>query len=318
MDALNVRNLKKTFNGKNGITDVNMSVRKGVIHALLGNNGAGKTTTMKCIAGMLFKDSGSIEIMGHDFADNDTALKSQIGFSFGTISFPKNLTGRECLRVYGAIRGLGGVELRSQVEELLVKTGITDIADRKVSHYSRGMLQKLDLAYALLGDPELLILDEPTAGLDPSSTEKFRELMKRLAAQGKTIVISDHQLSEVERICSDATIIKDGRTVLQSSIKGLLSEDTSCNKYSVNVSSINGNFINDVRKIGGVVSVDVPADENDTLIIKAKVDSQFIEQIHRIAMSNEIDVLNVEILKKTLEDIFISMVDENTDRKESH
>lgn len=309
MNAIVLKNLRKMYNGKNGIKNVNMNVERGTVHALLGNNGAGKTTTMKCIAGIIFKDSGSIEIMGNELLHNDPSLKSLIGFSFGLQSFPRNLTGRECLKIYGEIRGIDKKYLNPHVEELLNMTGLANVSDKKVSHYSRGMLQKLDIAFALLGDPELLILDEPTAGLDPSSVGQFRELIKMLSSKGKTVVISDHQLSEVERICSGATIIKDGETAFQSSMKDLLNEDIRWIKYAIKFSSLNEDLIREIENTDGVLKFEIPGYEPNAIIIHATADSDFVDKIHKIAMKNSISIISIEVLKKTLEDVFISIVD---------
>lgn len=311
MEALVVENLTKIYAGGRGINGININVQKGKIHALLGNNGAGKSTTMKCIMGIIFPDSGRIEVMGNELIHNNPKVKSLIGFSPELPSFPKNLTGRQCLEIYGYLEGIDKDHLKRESKNLLEKVDLLDSSERKVSKYSRGMLQRLDLAIALMGNPELLILDEPTAGLDPSSASKFRSLLRGLVSEGQTVLLSDHQLSEVERLCSDATIINDGRTMVQSKVSDLLSNFKGRFKYVAEFSSVNEDILRNIEKIDGIFHVEVDQNDRNRLLILADEEITFDSDVSRIAEKAGCSLYSLTESRITLEDIFLSVVRSN-------
>ena len=311
MEALVVENLTKIYAGGRGINGININVQKGKIHALLGNNGAGKSTTMKCIMGIIFPDSGRIEVMGNELIHNNPKVKSLIGFSPELPSFPKNLTGRQCLEIYGYLKGIDKDHLKRESKNLLEKVDLLDSSERKVSKYSRGMLQRLDLAIALMGNPELLILDEPTAGLDPSSASKFRSLLRGLVSEGQTVLLSDHQLSEVERLCSDATIINDGRTMVQSKVSDLLSNFKGRFKYVAEFSSVNEDILRNIEKIDGIFHVEVDQNDRNRLLILADEEITFDSDVSRIAEKAGCSLYSLTESRITLEDIFLSVVRSN-------
>lgn len=191
--------LKKTYNEKYVVNDLSFNVNKGEVFAFLGNNGAGKTTTIKMILGLVKKDSG--EIM-HD----DNIL---IGYSPETPYFPPFLTGYEVLDYYAKIQKIPHSIRRTEIMKLLDSVGLENNKTR-VRNYSKGMLQRLALAQSLLGDPELLILDEPTAGLDALGRLEIIQLIGKLKNAGKTIIINSHILNDIERVCDRGIIIRNG------------------------------------------------------------------------------------------------------------
>lgn len=191
--------LKKYYNEKYVVNDLSFNVNKGEVFAFLGNNGAGKTTTIKMILGLVKKDSG--EIM-HD----DNIL---IGYSPETPYFPPFLTGYEVLDYYAKIQKIPHSIRRTEIMKLLDSVGLENNKTR-VRNYSKGMLQRLALAQSLLGDPELLILDEPTAGLDALGRLEIIQLIGKLKNAGKTIIINSHILNDIERVCDRGIIIRDG------------------------------------------------------------------------------------------------------------
>lgn len=192
--------LKKCYKDVCVVENLSFQVKKGEVFALLGSNGAGKTTTIKMILGLVKKDGGTVTVPD----------KVQIGYSPDTPYFPPYLTGKEILEYYGRIQGIDKNEWKKQVPELLNIVGLED-NKTKVKHYSKGMLQRLALAQALLGNPELLILDEPTAGLDALGRLEIMELIGRLKQSGKTILINSHILNDIERVCDRGIILKKGR-----------------------------------------------------------------------------------------------------------
>ena len=316
MDALVVENLKKMYDKNNGIENVNFRVRKGTIHALLGNNGAGKSTTMKCIMGILFPDSGKMEVLGQELVKNDPNIKANIGYCPELPAFPKNLTGKECMEAYGYMKGIPKFDLRTEVPDLLEKVDLLNVSGRKVSSYSRGLLQRLDLAVAMLGKPGLLILDEPTSGLDPSSAAHFRELVRNLVSGGQTVLLSDHRLSEVEKICSEVTIINQGKTLLSSSISDLLNRRRTVFRYHGMFSSLNDNVVREVSDIPGVLRVEKVEGVDNKLFIETRDGDLFKSEIYRWASASGIVIYSLEEIRESLEDIFLSMVHGSDDRQD--
>jgi ABC-2 type transport system ATP-binding protein len=193
-----------------------MSVEQGKIHALLGPNGAGKTTLMKIITGVLRGYSGEVFILGNKMPDN-TALMS-IGCAPQAIALYMSLTALENLHFFGVMASLSDKQVAERSDYVLAQTGLTDHADKLVSTYSGGMQRRLNLAVALLHSPKLLLLDEPTVGVDPQSRNHIYETMKNLNASGMTILLSTHIMEEAARLCSSVTLLDEGKIVFDGAM----------------------------------------------------------------------------------------------------
>lgn len=199
---LEIQELSKFYGSKKAVDHLSFSVSNGEIFALLGRNGAGKSTTIKMILGLIRKDHGTVQY----------PQGVRIGYSPETPYFPPHLAGKNVLRYYGRLQKIQPHELTGQIHGLLRKVGLEE--DRvKVSHYSKGMLQRLALAQALLGDPEILILDEPCAGLDAVGRLEMLDLIRRLKNDGKTVIMNSHILSDMEKVCDRGIILSGGRLV---------------------------------------------------------------------------------------------------------
>ena len=196
---LECTNLTKSYKKKCVVDNLSFNVNKGEIFAFLGSNGAGKTTTIKMILGLVGIDSGEVKI----------AENIRIGYSPETPYFPPFLTGYEVLEYYAGIQKIVKAEQKAEIPKLLETVGLENDKTR-VKNYSKGMLQRLALAQALLGNPDLLILDEPTAGLDALGRLEIMQLIEKLKNSGKTIIINSHILNDIERICDRGIIIKKG------------------------------------------------------------------------------------------------------------
>lgn len=196
---LECKNLMKSYQGKCVVKNLSFKVESGEVFAFLGSNGAGKTTTIKMILGLVKKDGGEI------IYDEDI----KIGYSPETPYFPPFLTGYEVLEYYASLQKIPKEKRRNEIESLLETVGLENDKTR-VKHYSKGMLQRLALAQSLLGNPELLILDEPTAGLDAMGRVEIMQLIQKLQKTGKTILINSHILNDIERVCDRGIIIKKG------------------------------------------------------------------------------------------------------------
>jgi ABC-2 type transport system ATP-binding protein len=202
------------------VRDLNLQVSAGQIYGLLGPNGSGKSTTLKIILGLVSPTRGRSEIFGRD--SRLVASREAVGFLPESPYFYKYLTGAETLRFFGKLCGLRGAKLRSRIDELLELVGLTSARDRRLGGYSKGMLQRIGLAQALVQEPKLVVLDEPTAGVDPAGAREIRDLILDLKRRGTTVLLSSHLLGQVQEICDRVGILADGVLVREGALDDLL------------------------------------------------------------------------------------------------
>lgn len=216
--VLRTYDLTKYYGERVAVNQLNLEVRRGEIVGFLGPNGAGKTTSIRMILGLIAPTAGRVEIFGRNLATERASLLPRIGALVETPALYLHLTGRENLRAVGAI--LGGVS-RQRIESVLEQVGLQARQKDRVRTYSLGMKQRLGVGIALLNDPDLLILDEPANGLDPAGIVEMRDLMHRLAAEGKTVFLSSHFLGEVQQICSRVVFLNAGKLVADKTVAEL-------------------------------------------------------------------------------------------------
>ena len=221
--ALSSDGLVKTYGSGpkavHALQGVSLSVSGGEIFSLLGPNGAGKTTLIKCVLGIVFTTSGRGSVLGSPFGS--VKAKEHIGYLPENHRYPAHLTGGQVLRYFGKLSGLDSAKIESQITSTLEITGMSDWRDTKVKKYSKGMMQRLGLAQALINNPQLIMLDEPTDGVDPVGRKEIREVLVRLKNEGKTIFLNSHLLSEVERISDRVVIMDHGKIVEQGTVEAL-------------------------------------------------------------------------------------------------
>ncbi|WP_134321663.1 ABC transporter ATP-binding protein [Cumulibacter soli] len=215
MNVIETTHLTKKYGDRAAVLDVHLTVARGEIYGFLGPNGAGKTTTLRMILGLVRPSSGAIDVLDGHPGDADVAYR--IGALIEGPGFFPYLSGRNNLRYIARMRGLA----ESAAEEALTRVALTDRADERYKNYSLGMKQRLGVACALLGSPELIVLDEPTNGLDPSGMADMRTLIVSLASEGHTVLLSSHLLAEVQDICDRVGVIDGGRLLQESTVEGL-------------------------------------------------------------------------------------------------
>ncbi len=201
------------------VDELSIEVAPGQIYGLLGPNGSGKSTTIKILLGLLPPSAGRCEVFGAEPAKMGT--RAGVGYLPEAPDYHRFLTGRELVGLHARLSGVPGRRRRDRVAEVIAWVGLDDAADRRVGTYSKGMLQRIGLAQALVHDPRLLILDEPTAGVDPLGTAEIASLIQKLRAAGKTILLSSHLLAQVEGICDRVAILHRGRLIFESAVAGL-------------------------------------------------------------------------------------------------
>jgi ABC-2 type transport system ATP-binding protein len=201
------------------VDNLSLTVERGSIYGLLGPNGSGKSTTIKVVLGLLKASGGTCEVFGK--SSEDASARIGVGYLPEAPYFQRFLTGRELLEYFGCLSGLERSGASKRIDQLLEKVGLEDAGDRRVGSYSKGMLQRIGLAQALIADPELLILDEPTAGVDPIGAADIASLIIELKAEGKTILLCSHLLSQVEAICDRVAIMGRGRLLREGTVASL-------------------------------------------------------------------------------------------------
>jgi ABC-2 type transport system ATP-binding protein len=206
-----VRALKKSFGKQVVLKGIDLDVARGEVVGLIGPNGAGKTTLMSCLLGFLHTDEGEITIDGRP--NDDLRIRRRTGFVPERMNFDRRATGQSFLRYMARLAGVARTEADGRVKAMLERLSIANAADKRLSQYSRGMLQRIGMCQALIHEPDFLFLDEPTSGLDPLVQQTFYELIREAKAEGRTIFLSSHILSEVEKTCDRVAIIRDGRLV---------------------------------------------------------------------------------------------------------
>ncbi len=216
---ITVENLTKYYGKFKALDGINLNIEENEVFGFLGPNGAGKTTTINIILGLIKPDSGRIEVAGIDVLSDPLKVKKICGYLPENAGFYGNLTARQNLAYFAEFYGMRGDEAREVINDVLELVGLSGAADRKVGEFSRGMRQRLALAQALINDPEVVFLDEPTNGLDPAGAADFRRIVRRLKKDGKTIFFSSHILSEVREVCETIGIIHRGKIVAKGPIR---------------------------------------------------------------------------------------------------
>jgi ABC-2 type transport system ATP-binding protein len=218
---IEVEHLHKSYGPLVAVDDASFTARPGEIFGLLGPNGAGKSTTLGCICGLLTPTAGSIRVSGHDVVHDARKAKQTIGVVPQEVALYEELTARENLDYWGAVQGLSGARLKSAIQDALDATGLADRAKEPVKRFSGGMKRRLNFAAGILHKPKVLLLDEPTVGVDPQSRVRLLELVRAQAAAGACVLYTTHYMEEAETLCDRLAVIDHGRIIAQGSLEEL-------------------------------------------------------------------------------------------------
>jgi ABC-2 type transport system ATP-binding protein len=219
--AIETTDLTKCFGSLIAVNKLNLKVQKNTIHGFLGPNGAGKTTTIKILVGLLKPTGGSVRVLGQEVHVDEADSRLRIGYMPELPRFPKHLKGAELLDIYGRMYGMTQQQRAEQIPKLIDSVGLKGRENDLIGKYSKGMQQRIGIAQALLNNPELVILDEPSIGLDPVGMVEVRELMKTISKEGVTVFLSSHLLFEVEQICDHVTIINQGSVLASDTLQNI-------------------------------------------------------------------------------------------------
>jgi ABC-2 type transport system ATP-binding protein len=304
--AIEVFDLTKVYRSEGkeirAVDNLNLNVEKGSIFGLLGPNGAGKTTLIMMLTGLTLPTSGSGKVLGHDIVKESLQIRKKVGLLPEGFGFYDHLTAEENLNYVAALNDIPKDERKKRIEDALASVGLLEVKDRKFGGYSRGMRQKLGIAQALLKNPELLILDEPTAGVDPEGARAIRELVLKLNREGKTIMLSTHLLFEVGPICDSIAIINCGRLVLQGKVRDLLEKLMAEEGYRIKIEGSGevGAFAEALSSLDGVKSVRLEGKAVHVLAVK-----DVRADIGKLSSKYNIEIITLELQQPSLEDLFI-------------
>ncbi|MGG0857197.1 ATP-binding cassette domain-containing protein [Metabacillus fastidiosus] len=288
-------NLTKKFKGKTVVDNINLSIKKGEIYGFLGPNGAGKTTTIRMLLGLMKPTNGKIELFGQDVKNNHIEALRKIGSLVESPSYYGHLTARENLE---ALRKILQVP-KNRIDEVLSIVRLTNDANRPVKGFSLGMKQRLGIAAAILGNPELLILDEPTNGLDPSGIHEIRDLIKNMPKQyGITVLISSHLLSEIDQIATEVGIITKGNIIYQDSIEKLRNKARP--KIAIKVEEMD-------KAKALLLTKGILFEKQENRLISENANDEIVAKSISILASANISIYRVEEKRKSLEEIFLEL-----------
>jgi len=322
MSVIRIHNLTKAYpkarDGRGSpvtaVDRVCLTIDRGEVFALLGPNGAGKTTLVKILSTLIVPTCGMATVNGYDILTQSSRVRASIGFSpGGERSFYFRLTGRQNLEFFGALQGLRPPLLHRRISEVLDRLGLGEEADKRFMKYSSGMRRKLGIARALLTDPPVLLLDEPTASVDPASARHIREHIRELKAQGRTILLTTHNMDEAERISDRIGILNKGRLIAvdtPANLRGVLHQ---CRLRLVvrNWGKDPARFIGGLRSISGVTAV---YEGNPSLEVIMTQKEFVTGEVVRLIVEHGVEVESITTCEPSLEDIFLTLTGGETSR----
>ena len=301
--TIEINNLTKIYKDVKAVDNVSFSVNDGEIFGFLGPNGAGKTTTIKAMLGLIHVNSGTIKINGFDMKKDNIKAKEKIGYLPEKVSFYDNLTPIQTLNFFCELKGVD----KSIVPSLLKEVGLEDAANRKVGTFSKGMVQLLGIAQALIGNPSIFIFDEPTVGLDARWVRYIREKIRLLNEKGATVIFSSHILSEVETLCNRVAVINKGKLIAEDTVANLNKYLQIKPRIEISIEGLNGKVPKVLEKISGIDAVEAKGD-NLFITCDSKVRSHIISTIEKAGFK----VVNIKTIEPSLEDAFVKLIEGDT------
>lgn len=302
--ALVCEGLVKRYGDKTAVAEVGFHIDEGEAYGLLGPNGAGKTTIISMLVGLLRPDEGSVRVGGVDLAEDPVAAKRLVGYVPQEIALYPELTARENLRYFGRLYGLPRRELAERMGEVLGMVGLTDRGDDKVDTYSGGMKRRTNIAVALLHRPSLLILDEPTVGVDPQSRVAILDQVEALVADGTSLLYTSHYMEEVERVCTRVGIIDRGRVVADGTKRELVSELGGTDRVELVLDGDLEAAVDKLRTVEGVSEVVVTGSTSVRLLVTS---GRHVLPSVLAAVGDAAAVTGVEVVEPDLEAAFLHL-----------
>ena len=310
--SIETTDITRRFDSFLAVDRLNFRVAEGEVFGILGPNGAGKTTTIRILACLISPSTGSATVAGHDIVSNAQKIREVVGILTENPSLYERLTAYENMNFFAEAYNLSNAqERKSRIKALLDFFNLWERKDDKVSKFSKGMKQKLAIARALVHDPPVLFLDEPTAGLDPEAAKGIRELVENLSKHEKhTIVLSTHHLEDAERLCSRVMIINRGRSVFVGTPDELRNSASHSPVLQITFAELNQNIVESVRNLPGVKEVKIEGSRNGLLVTLNDADRLTPEVVRNAVQAGGM-ILSVNVLRPTLEEAYLKLVKVN-------
>ncbi|TCP58062.1 ABC-2 type transport system ATP-binding protein [Tumebacillus sp. BK434] len=301
---IQVQELTKSFGSRHVVRGVSFHVQKGESFGLLGPNGAGKSTTISMICGLLGADSGDVIVGGQSVRNNPQEVKRKIGVVPQDIALYPTMSAYENLVFWGRMYGLRGAEVKRRAQEVLEIVGLTDRAKDAVGTFSGGMKRRINIGAALMHKPELLIMDEPTVGIDPQSRNHILETVKELNRQGMTVIYTSHYMEEVEYLCERLAIIDHGQVIATGTKQDLCNRLTNGAVIKLTVEGEAAELASNLRRVPGVEQTAV---EGQTVQVFAKAAGQMLGDVVSAALADGAQILAVDVQEPNLETVFLQL-----------
>lgn len=311
IEVIEVKNVTKKYGTTIAVDNISFTVNDGEVVGFLGPNGAGKSTTMNMITGFIEPTKGQIVINGVDISKRPRKAKKEIGYMPENVPLYYELTAKEFLSYMAELKLVKRNERKQKVEEVIKEMGLEDVKNKLIRNLSRGYKQRVSLGGALIGDPDVIILDEPTVGLDPKQITEIRNLIKKLGEK-HTVILSTHILSEVSQICEKVIIINKGKIVAIDTPENLEKTTREQNGISITVEDPKGNMSKLKEKIKEIDNVELVKDNEDgtkQYVITTASDIDLRKKLFEVLPKEEIVIFELKKTENTLEDAFIKLID---------
>ncbi len=311
-DLIEVKHLSKKYGTNLAVDDLSFTVESGKIYGFLGPNGAGKSTTMNIVTGCLAPTSGEVLINGHSIIEEPVEAKSHIGYLPELPPLYTDMTPREYLTFVAEAKGVRKDKIKDEVALTMQETATVDVADRLIRNLSKGYRQRVGIAMAMIGDPDIIILDEPTVGLDPQQIIEIRDLIKSLG-QDRTVILSSHILTEVASVCDNIIVISHGKLVANDTMEAISKSLRSENIMKISVKASEDEVMSVLSAVEGISSFEVTdsADETTSAIVKYPTELDLRETISFAFSDIRRAVLNMSVEEEDLESIFLKLTGED-------
>ncbi|MBT3240555.1 MAG: ABC transporter ATP-binding protein [Chloroflexi bacterium] len=302
--AIEAKNLDKDFGDVHAVKDVSFEIEKGEIFSLLGPNGAGKSTTISMLSGLLRADSGDASIMGHSIRNEAAQAKAAIGVVPQDIALYEDLSARENLVFWGKMYDLSGKALNQRVDEILDIVGLADRQKHRIDTYSGGMKRRINIGVALLHKPAVVIMDEPTVGIDPQSRRNILDSVKELNAAGMTVLYTTHYMEEAQELSDHLAIMDHGKIIASGTHNELVQIVGELDKIELTVNQNGSNLIDAWKKLAGITEI---TSENGSITLLVKDSNKVLPSIFETANQMDSRITSVEIFEPNLETVFLHL-----------
>jgi ABC-2 type transport system ATP-binding protein len=308
MNVLEMKNLTKKFADFIAVDNISLSISEGEIFGFLGPNGAGKSTTINMIAGLLRSNEGEINILGKNTMKNSRFAKMNIGLVPQDLAIYEDLTAYENVKFFAGLYGIRGKRLHDRAEEALQFVGLSDKHKSYPKNFSGGMKRRLNIACAIAHRPKLIIMDEPTVGIDPQSRNYILESVRKLNEMGCTIIYTSHYMEEVEEICSKIAIIDHGKIIAEGTKEQLKAIITDTKDVWIDAKSIENISINKIKEIAGVKAVQI---EGNLIKINSDTGVNNLNKIIQLLINSGVEISSLEEKAPNLETVFLTLTGRN-------